>query len=87
MAHFSRTVIPYRDAKLLVRSDGEERTHAGSLGLVDLDRIAAAADFVMQRLTAVEKVIMRGLRVSSLAPRVTTSTTAMKREPQKALVN
>ena len=77
-------MIPYRDAKLLVRSDGEKRTHAGSLGLVDLDRIAAAADFVMKRLKAVEKVIMR-------APRVTTSTTAMKREPQmargKALMN
>ena len=49
-----------------------------------MGRIVAASDFMMQRLKAVEKVIMRCIRVSSLAPRVTTSTTEMKQRPEAA---
>ena len=84
VAYLARTVTPHRDAKLPIRSDGEERTHAERLGLVGIGVIAAAADFMMQRLKAVEKDTMRGIRMTSLAPRVRSSTTAMKREPQMA---
>ena len=84
VANVARTAIPHRDAKLPIRADGEEWTHAGSLGLVGMGGIAAAADFMMQRLMAVGKDIMRGIRVTSLGPSLRSSTTATKGEPQMA---
>ena len=69
VAYLALTAILYRDARLSVRPDGEERAHTESLCLVEMDRIVAAVGFMRQRVKAVEKDIIRGLHVTSLVPR------------------